>query len=243
MPIADAALQKADVIYPLLVRELLPIGLTGLVVAAVMAASFSTFDSISSSIAALLTRDVYARLMAKDKADSHYLLVCRVLTPIILFASFAYVPFLDGGMLLFYIDLVGAFVVPLLTIYLMGIFTPVHRRSGWIGLTAGVIYGAVRMLTPNTADMPAVLTNPYLGYSVSMLLTAGVMVLLSQLVFGWQRPDDLTAEDSGGWLGKSREAVLKIDAARPDERLSRLPMVLGVVVIAIGLILSFVIFW
>lgn len=243
LPIDELSLKKADSIYPLLIRELLPVGLTGLVVAAVMAASFSTFDSISSTIAALLTRDVYARLLVKDREDSHYLLVSRLLTPVILFASFAYVPFLDGGMLRFYIELVGAFVVPLLTIYLMGVFTPVHRRSGTAGLLAGVAYGVLRMLSPKAADTPAVLCNGYLGYVVSILVTAGVMILLSQFFFGWQRSDDFPAEDTEGWLGRSREAVHQIDQARPPERLSRLPLVLGLAVIAIGMILSFVVFW
>ena len=39
-------------------------------------------------------------------------------------------------MVLYYLDLTSAFVIPLLTIYLMGSFTRVHRSSGLIGLLA-----------------------------------------------------------------------------------------------------------
>jgi len=242
MPIAEASLRQADSIYPLLIRDLLPAGLMGLVVAAVLAASFSTFDSIGSTISALLTRDVYARLFAKDKDDHHYLKVGRILTPVIIFGSFAYIPFLDGGMLLFYIDLVGAFVVPLLTIYLMGVFTPVHRVSGVIGLLAGVAYGAARLLTPKTAEMPEFLTNNYMGYPISIAITAGIMLLVS-LVCGWSNPEDLKTEDSEGWLGKSSVAVHQIDEDRIETRSQALPLILGLIMVGIGMLLSFVIFW
>ena len=50
-----------DSIYPHLVNQLTVTGLKGVVVAGVLAASFSTFDSIGSTLSALLTRDVYAR--------------------------------------------------------------------------------------------------------------------------------------------------------------------------------------
>ena len=115
MPI-EASLQVRDSIYPLLVRDLTTTGLTGLVVAGVIAAIFSTFDSIGSTLSALLVRDVYARFIVRNKDDRHYLRVGQWLTPVIIFGSFLYVPFLQQGqgMLLFYIELAGAFVIPLL---------------------------------------------------------------------------------------------------------------------------------
>ena len=76
-----------------------------------------------STLSALLTRDVYARLFVCDKSDIHYMRVGQWLTPLIIGGSFLYVPFLKGGMLLFYIDLTSTFVIPLLTLFLMGAFS------------------------------------------------------------------------------------------------------------------------
>ncbi|MCZ6850456.1 MAG: sodium/solute symporter, partial [Planctomycetota bacterium] len=153
MPL-EASLQARDSIYPLLVRDLTTFGLKGLVVAGVVAAMFSTFDSIGSTLSSLLVRDVYARLIVRDRDDRHYLRMGQWLTPLIIFGSFLYVPFLlqERGMLLFYVDLVGAFVIPLLTLYLMGVFTRVHRRSGAVALAVGVTYGGLRLLAPWVAE-------------------------------------------------------------------------------------------
>ena len=153
MPL-EASLQVRDSIYPLLVRDLTTAGLKGLVVAGVVAAIFSTFDSIGSTLSSLLVRDVYARLIVRDRDDHHYLRVGQWLTPVIIFGSFLYVPFLLGerGMLLFFVDLVGAFVTPLLALYLMGVFTRVHRRSGAPALVVGVAYGSQRLLAPWFAE-------------------------------------------------------------------------------------------
>lgn len=153
MPL-EASLQARDSIYPLLVRDLTTFGLKGLVVAGVVAVMFSTFDSIGSTLSSLLVRDVYARLIVRDRDDRHYLRMGQWLTPLIIFGSFLYVPFLlqERGMLLFYVDLVGAFVIPLLTLYLMGVFTRLHRRSGAVALAVGVTYGGLRLLAPWVAE-------------------------------------------------------------------------------------------
>ena len=79
------SLQKIDSIFPILVREFTTVGLREIVVAGIFAAAFSTYDSIGSAFSALIPREVYARLLAPEKTDAHYLTVGRWLTPIIVF--------------------------------------------------------------------------------------------------------------------------------------------------------------
>ena len=71
---------KTDNIFPELLKQFGSRGFTGLVVAGVFAAAFSTYDSIGSTLSSLLTRDIYARLIVKDRDDKHYLAVGRWLT-------------------------------------------------------------------------------------------------------------------------------------------------------------------
>ena len=159
---------RQDAIYPFLVSQIDTIGLKGIVVAGILAAALSTYDSIGSSLSALLTRDVYARLFVRGRDDHHYLRTGQWLTPVIIAISFAYVPFLlEGGMLLFYLELTSTFVIPLLTLFLVGTFTRVHHTSGLIGLLAGALYGIIRLLSPWIADafgvavMPEIMLNTY----------------------------------------------------------------------------------
>ncbi len=248
-PAEVAVLQTNDVIYPLMVRELTGIGLKGLVVAGILAASFSTFDSIGSTLSSLLVRDVYARLLVTDRDDHHYLRVGQWLTPVIIFGSFAYIPFLlESGMLMFYIDVVGAFIAPLLTVYVLGVSTRVHRRSALAGMLAGVGYGVLRLFAPRIAVafgiqvLPSVMVDGLAGWLFGVFVTGAVMILFS-LVFGWTPPGELLHEEKEGWLQASQCEVRGL--ARPPEyaRSHVWATVWSWLVVLTGAGLSFIVFW
>ncbi len=237
-----------DAIYPHLMRQIGAVGLNGFLVAGVMAASLSTYDSIGSTLSALLTRDVYARLIVKNGTDRHYLWVGRGLTILVIGGSFAYVPFLEGGMLLFYLDLTSAFVVPLLTLYLMGTATRVHRKAGLVGLLAGTVYGMVRLVAPTIAArygvriLPVLLLDSSGAYLYSLLLTAGVMIGVS-LWIGWAPRGALFRTEADGWLRATQLEVRSQSSSRGAMRSATLPAVLAALVVAAGAVLSFVVFW
>ena len=98
--------------------------------AGVIAGGYSTFDSIGIGISSLFVRDIYARFIVRNESDAHYTRIGRITVPFIIALGFAYVPFIQEGMLLFYLRLAGAIAVPLMTVILMGIFTRVHRATG-----------------------------------------------------------------------------------------------------------------
>jgi SSS family solute:Na+ symporter len=240
---------SSDSIYPLLIRDLGVPVLTGLIVSGVLASAMSTYDSMGSALSALLTRDVYARLLVKGREDRHYLRVSQWLTPVVIGGSFLYVPFLvEGGMLFFYLDLTSVFVVPLLTLYLMGALTRVHRRSGVIGLAAGAAYGVMRLAAPWAAQrfgvtmLPPFLLDSYGAYAYAMLITAAAM-LAASLLFGWEAPGKLLHEERGKWLEASRRQVQELQRLHPERRGGFLPAILGLLVLAAGLFLAFVLFW
>ena len=245
---------RQDAIYPLLVSQIETVGLKGIVVAGILAASLSTYDSIGSALSALLTRDVYARLLVPGRDDRHYLRISQWLTPAVIAISFFYVPgLLRGGMVLYYLDLTSAFVIPLLTIYLMGSFTRVHRSSGLIGLLAGASYGILRMAAPLVAEqtgwvlLPAAMMGTYAAYPFSMLVTAATMVLVSQ-VAGWEsgRASDLTSrQEESAWLRSSQLKIRQIQEkiSRRAPQGQRLPALLSTLALAVGCVLTFVVFW
>jgi SSS family solute:Na+ symporter len=252
---ADLPFGRQDSIYPLLASQVATVGLKGIVVAGMLAAALSTYDSIGSSLSALLTRDVYARLLVRDRDDHHYLRVGQWLTPIIILGSFAYVPFMDGGMLKFYVDITSTFVMPLLTLFLMGTMTRVHRRSGLIGLMAGVLYGVVRMLSPMLADsygiavLPVWLANSWAAYPFSMAVSAGTMVIVSLFTGFSDRATQVgqTHKEDSPWLRDSLQKVREINHGHEGEDKDglsmRLPIALAAIAIITGCVLSFVILW
>ena len=244
----EPALQKIDSIYPILVRDFTTFGLKGIVVAGLFAAAFSTYDSIGSALSALITRDVYARLLVPNKSDKHYLTVGRWLTPIIVFGSFVYIPaLLAEGMIFVYLNVVGAFVVPLMVTYLMGVFTPVHRKSAAVGLLVGGLYGVLTLISPWLADehgvmiLPAFMVGRFVTAPVSLFLTAASMVLAS-FALGWQKSGELLHVETTTWLRESQQQLTK-DERSVEQKPSGLPLMCGLIVVGFGVMLSFVVLW
>ncbi len=248
-----------DQIYPFLVSQIEAVGLKGIVVAGIFAASFSTYDSISSSLSALLTRDVYARLFVPDRDDHHYLRVGQWLTPVVIGISFLYVPFLlEGGMLLQFFALTSAFVTPLLTLFIMGRFTRVHRISGTVGLLVGAGFGILRLLALPIAEswgmavLPSSLIDPYAAYPAAMLITAAAMMLTS-LLLGFEpraeAPPSSHQERGGAWLRSSREAIQVLAATQgqtpgTSQGAARFaPAALVWLLLALGCYICFVLLW
>jgi SSS family solute:Na+ symporter len=248
LPVQESLRQTSDAIYPILVNQYTVTGFKGLVIAGLLAAATSATAGMSAAMSALLTRDVYARWLVRDRDDRHYMRAGRWFTLAVVAGSFLYVPFLlKQGMMMFYLNLVSAFVAPLLTVFLMGVFTPVHRKSGTIGLLAGMLYGILRMAAESlavnhgVAAMPAVMMNSYAAYPISVLITAGTMLLVS-VGLGWEPRKGLLRLEESGWLAQSQrtaEVESPIDARRSDV----IPVVLGLAVIGLGMTLSFVVFW
>lgn len=206
--------ETPDALYPHLADLYLGVGLKGLVVAGIVAAAISTFDSMGSSLSAVFTRDVYARLLVRDRDDAHYVKVTRWATICILGLGFAYIPFISGKdtMLKAFLTLIPVFVTPLFTVYLLGIFTSAHPRAGLIGILTGAAYGVVALYDReifNLAWLPSWFTNRWAALCWSMGFTI-VGGFVATLVWGKHRPaeDGATIERAeAGWLERSREAL------------------------------------
>jgi solute:Na+ symporter, SSS family len=171
-------LTVVDQVYPLLINKYLGPGLIGLVVAGMMAAAFSTFDSIGVGISSLWVRDIYARFINRTADDAHYTFVGRLLVPVILALGFLFAPFLGGGMLAFYLRLAGAIQVPLMTTIIMGALTTVRREAGIWGLLAGLAYGLIAIV--GEGQLPTILTSTWWTFIWNIIIPAGVMLVVSK---------------------------------------------------------------
>ncbi len=68
---------KAEGILPFFIISELPAGVSGLVIAAVLAAAMSSISSSINGVSAVSIVDVYRRRLAKDRDDRHYVLVAK----------------------------------------------------------------------------------------------------------------------------------------------------------------------
>ena len=66
-----------ELAYPMMIRELMPVGLRGLMVATFLAAFMSTMDTHLCWGASYMVNDVYRRFVKKDGSERHYVAVSR----------------------------------------------------------------------------------------------------------------------------------------------------------------------
>jgi solute:Na+ symporter, SSS family len=71
-------LKDGQLAYPMMIRDLLPTGLRGLMVAAFLAAYMGTVNSQLNWGASYLTSDLYRRFVRKNATDAHYLTMSRI---------------------------------------------------------------------------------------------------------------------------------------------------------------------
>ena len=67
-----------ELAYPMMIRELMPVGLRGLMVATFLAAFMSTMDTHLCWGASYMVNDVYRRFVKKDGSERHYVSASRV---------------------------------------------------------------------------------------------------------------------------------------------------------------------
>ena len=63
---ADKLSATSDSAFPLLIRELIPVGLRGLIFSAIAGAVISSLASMLSSAGTIFTMDIYTRLFKRD---------------------------------------------------------------------------------------------------------------------------------------------------------------------------------
>ncbi len=240
--------EQPDQLYPYVADLYLGMGLKGIVVAGIVAAAISTFDSMGSSLSALFTRDIYARLIVRNQVDAHYVQVSRWSTVVILALGFAYLPFIGTKetMLQAFLTLIPVFVTPLLTIYFVGIFTRAHAKAGIVGILAGAGYGVIALIDREVADLevlPAWFTNRWFALLWAVVFTS-LGASLTTLVLGKCESEKLHPSQSG-WLRDSSRALVKLPEypfAKPPPAVLKPEFLACVLVLATSIIL-FTFFW
>ncbi|MFH1743016.1 MAG: sodium:solute symporter [bacterium] len=73
--VSDPALSglKSDQVFPHFILTRMPVGMSGLVIAGILAAAMSTLSATMNAVATVATVDIYKRYFVRDRDDRHYL--------------------------------------------------------------------------------------------------------------------------------------------------------------------------
>ena len=150
--------EKADQAYPLLLKNLLPTGLFGLMFAAMFGAIMSSLDSMLNSASTIFTIDIYKRHLKKDASPRSVVLIGRIMTAIFVVIGCTVACFLDNpkfGGIFNYIQEFQGYISPgILAAFAFGmIFRKAPAAAGIAGLVlCAPIYGALQFL-PGVSEM------------------------------------------------------------------------------------------
>ncbi|XP_060592183.1 sodium/glucose cotransporter 4-like isoform X3 [Ruditapes philippinarum] len=138
-----------NIAYPKLVVELMPLGLKGLMLAAMMAALMSSLTSVFNSSSTIFTMDIWHRFRPAA-TDGELLVVGRIFVLILVGVSVVWIPVLQasqGGQLFNYIQSVTGYLAPpVLSLYLLAIlWKRTNEKGAFWGLMIGLLVGLIRM--------------------------------------------------------------------------------------------------
>jgi SSS family solute:Na+ symporter len=144
-------------IYTLMITQLIPTGLVGVLVAALLSGLMSQISGALNSIATLVSYDIYKRYKPKAN-DASLINVGKIAAGVSLIVSLALLPLLNNYESIFtgLNDIIAHIAPPITCVFLLGVFwdkasAVSAKYTLWVGSALGVIAFAVGKLYPETA--------------------------------------------------------------------------------------------
>jgi Na+/proline symporter len=174
----EAPRPDVNYVFPTFVTTRLPIGIIGLIIAAIFAAAMSSIAAELNSLATSTVIDIYRRLLRPVASDAHYLMVSKVATGIWGVLACVVAMFAAGlGSLIEVVNRFGSFFYgSLLGVFVLALV--VKRATGtgaFVGLLGGMLTVAIFAFHPATRSVSFLWHNPI---GVIAVVIIGVAVSL-----------------------------------------------------------------
>ncbi|MCP5546477.1 MAG: sodium/solute symporter [Akkermansiaceae bacterium] len=165
----DPAMAASDSILPFYIMQQLPVGVSGLVIAAIFAASQSTVSSSLNSVATAFVKDIDSRLLRPGRDDRSYLRAAQAAVIVAgLFGIAIAVTMAESNIesaFKTFNTMIGLTAGSLGGLFALGIFT---RRGNGAGALVGAVTGLATVLTLHLTNAPVTgLLYAAVGFVVS----------------------------------------------------------------------------
>ena len=140
--------ETPDQAFPVLMSNLLPSGLRGLVAAGLLAALMSSLASVFNSCSTLFTVDIYKKLKP-GTPEKKLVRTGQIATAIVVLIGIVWIPIMANisGVLYEYLQSVQSYIAPpIAAVFLLGIFHKrINAQGAYVTLIAGFVVGALRI--------------------------------------------------------------------------------------------------
>ncbi len=172
----DTPAPDVNYVFPTFITTKLPIGIVGLMIAAIFAAAMSSIAAELNSLATSSVIDIYRRHLKPSETDTHYLMVSRYATGLWGLFACGVATFAAGlGSLIEVVNRFGSFFYgSLLGVFVLALaFKRVNGHGAFAGLIFGIGVVAVFAFHPSTKGVSFLWHNPI---GVIAVLFAGLLV-------------------------------------------------------------------
>jgi SSS family solute:Na+ symporter len=185
---ANGQVTRPDLAYPTLILNLLPTGLVGLVLAALLAAVMGAMASVFNSASTLVTLDFYKKIRPQA-SEGQLVAFGRVATGIMVLLGLLWVPFIHyiSNQLYIYLQSVQAYISPpIAACFVLGIlWTRLNGAGAISSLLTGFVLGAVRFVaelmaargTEFTGFMSWLVKMNFLHYAIFMFVVCCLVLV------------------------------------------------------------------
>jgi SSS family solute:Na+ symporter len=187
---------NGDIAYPTLIINLLPTGLVGVMIAALLAALMGAMSSVFNSASTLVTLDFYKKIKP-DASEKQLVGFGRVMTGVMVVLGLAWVPFIHliSSQLYIYLQSVQGYISPpIAACFILGILWPRLNSQGAItSLLTGFVMGAARFVLElmdraagghafDNGFLRGLVDMNFLHYSILMFVICCVVLIAVSLV-------------------------------------------------------------
>lgn len=179
-------LEKPDMVYPNMVLNLMPVGLLGVMLAALLSALTSTLSAILNSTSTLFTIDFYAQYN-KKASSQHLVKIGKIASVVIIVIAAIWAPYIGkfGSLLKYYQEMLSYIAPPIVAAFLMGIFSKRANGNGaFIGLMSGLLVAIIMLFGKNI-----VFGGMHFLFIVPILLVISMLIMWVVSKFG-SRPEN-----------------------------------------------------
>ena len=189
-------LERPDMVYPNMVLQLIPVGLLGVMLAALLSALTSTLSAILNSTSTLFTMDFYAKY-DKNASSKRLVLIGKITSCVIIILAALWAPQIGqfGSLLKYYQEMLSYIAPPIVATFLLGVFNKrVNSNGAFAGLMSGLVIAVVMLFYKIEifGDLHFLLIVPYLlvisliiTYLTSLCFAKPGKEKLQNTVFSW----------------------------------------------------------
>jgi len=185
-PDGHAVRAEAQAAFPLMVQNVLPIGVRGIVVAGLLAALMSSLAGVFNASSTLFTMDFYRKI--RPQASPHRLVwIGRVATTVMVLIGLFWIPVIQGAKgLSDYLQTVQGYLAPpIFVVFFLGVFNKRLNAKGCLAaLLTGFALGVFRLAVDTPVSLGlAGLENGYAAGSLLWIVNNIYFQYFSLLIF------------------------------------------------------------